>query len=139
MLPPAPARFSTTICWPSCSPSTGWRMRAVVSVPPPGSKPTTMVTGLFGYCAKHIPETSNAPIVRPILLITPLLLYVVCRSLLHCTRARAGSRPYARRPPASARPPSPPCATASPVEQAHQTYPVWDVVLLSRRRGGAPA
>src|SRR3954463_13542464 len=49
MLPPAPARFSTTTCWPSCSPSGFCRMRAVVSVPPPGSKPTTTVTGLLGY------------------------------------------------------------------------------------------
>src|SRR6185369_13581716 len=49
MLPPAPARFSTTTCWPSSSPIGFCRMRAVVSVPPPGSKPTTTVTGLLGY------------------------------------------------------------------------------------------
>src|SRR5437868_4493178 len=52
MLPPAPARFSTTTCWPRSSPKAGATMRAVVSVPPPGSKPTTVVTGLAGYpCA----------------------------------------------------------------------------------------
>src|SRR5581483_6554508 len=52
MSPPAPARFSTITCWPSCSPSVFATMRAVVSVPPPGSKPTTMVMGLFGkFCA----------------------------------------------------------------------------------------
>src|SRR4051812_28945364 len=48
MSPPAPARFSTTTCWPRSSPSAGAMMRAVVSVPPPGSKPTTVVMGLLG-------------------------------------------------------------------------------------------
>src|SRR4029079_6166375 len=51
MLPPAPERFSTTTCWPSSSDKAGAMMRAVVSVPPPGSKPTTVVTGFCGYCA----------------------------------------------------------------------------------------
>src|SRR5205085_3675286 len=52
MLPPAPARFSTTTCWPRRSASAGATMRAVVSVPPPGSKPTTMVIGFAGkFCA----------------------------------------------------------------------------------------
>src|SRR3954468_955432 len=48
MLPPAPARFSTTTCWPRLSPRYLATMRATVSVPPPGSKPTTMVTGCDG-------------------------------------------------------------------------------------------
>src|SRR2546426_1720624 len=48
MLPPAPARFSTTICWPMFSLIVLATMRATVSVPPPGSKPTTIVTGLLG-------------------------------------------------------------------------------------------
>src|SRR5678816_1990936 len=62
MLPPAPARFSTTTCWPSSSPIGFCRMRAVVSVPPPGSKPTTTVTGLFGYapCASA-PHANGKP------------------------------------------------------------------------------
>src|SRR5437879_11399976 len=48
MLPPAPARFSTTTCCPRFSPIVLATMRATVSVPPPGSKPTTIVTGLLG-------------------------------------------------------------------------------------------
>src|SRR5437879_7836556 len=48
MLPPAPARFSTTTCWPMFSLIVLATMRATVSVPPPGSKPTTIVTGLLG-------------------------------------------------------------------------------------------
>src|SRR2546428_13418635 len=48
MLPPAPARFSTTTCCPRFSPSVLATIRATVSVPPPGSKPTTIVTGLLG-------------------------------------------------------------------------------------------
>src|SRR5712691_11108206 len=51
MLPPAPARFSTTTCCPRFSPIVLATMRATVSVPPPGSKPTTIVTGLLGKLA----------------------------------------------------------------------------------------
>jgi len=45
---PAPARFSTTMVWPRYSPSFLCMTRATVSVPPPGAKPTTTVTGRFG-------------------------------------------------------------------------------------------
>src|SRR5438876_454922 len=48
MLPPAPARFSTTTCCARFSPIVLATIRATVSVPPPGSKPTTIVTGLLG-------------------------------------------------------------------------------------------
>src|SRR6185295_13368849 len=61
MLPPAPARFSTTTCWPRFSPRNLATTRATVSVPPPGSKPTTMVIGLDGkVCAVPGAETSRA-------------------------------------------------------------------------------
>src|SRR5262245_53926641 len=61
MFPPAPERFSTTTCWPSSSESAGAMMRAVVSVPPPGSKPTTVVTGLLGkLCANALTEKASA-------------------------------------------------------------------------------
>src|SRR5712671_4117176 len=57
MLPPAPARFSTITCWPRLSPRNLATMRATVSVPPPGSKPTTMVIGFVGNdCAKHVAQ-----------------------------------------------------------------------------------
>src|SRR3982750_2887418 len=76
MLPPAPARFSTTTCWPRSSESAGAMMRAVVSVPPPGSKPTTVVTGLFGYwaCAERAatPSAMAAAIVFIHILLSPL-------------------------------------------------------------------
>src|SRR5712691_10746408 len=51
MLPPAPARFSTSTCCPRFSPSVLATIRATVSVPPPGSKPTTIVSGLLGKLA----------------------------------------------------------------------------------------
>src|SRR5712692_9903689 len=62
MLPPAPARFSTTTCWPRFSASVFATMRATVSVPPPGSKPTTVVTGLPGKppCARAPAAKANA-------------------------------------------------------------------------------
>ena len=57
MLPPAPGRFSTTIGWPSFSPSLGPRILAMVSVLPPGGNVTTRRIGLVGYvCA----EAANA-------------------------------------------------------------------------------
>src|SRR2546430_14373204 len=49
MMPPAPARFSTTMVWPRSSPSFFCMTRATVSVPPPGAKPTTRVIGRPGY------------------------------------------------------------------------------------------
>src|SRR4051812_33798027 len=62
MLPPAPARFSTSTCWPTLSARNLATMRATVSVPPPGSKPTTMVIGLDGklLCADATPTTNMA-------------------------------------------------------------------------------
>src|SRR5688500_742254 len=52
MLPPAPARFSTTTDWPQASPSFCARRRATTSVAPPAAKGTTIFTGLLGQaCA----------------------------------------------------------------------------------------
>src|SRR5712692_7412416 len=62
MLPPAPARFSTTTCCPRFSPIVLATIRATVSVPPPGSKPTTIVTGLLGKfaCANALAAKAKA-------------------------------------------------------------------------------
>src|ERR1043165_1849974 len=63
MSPPAPARFSTTTCCPICSDSVLATMRAVVSVPPPGSKPTTVVRGFDGNvwaCAPSVTPSATA-------------------------------------------------------------------------------
>src|SRR6218665_397386 len=46
MLPPAPARFSTTMVWPSRSFIEAASVRAIASVGPPGGKGTTSVIGL---------------------------------------------------------------------------------------------
>src|SRR5713226_6697356 len=48
--PPAPPRLSTTICWPSASPSLSAMMRAMMVALPPGGNGTTSVIGRFGYC-----------------------------------------------------------------------------------------
>src|SRR5712691_8571957 len=62
ILPPAPALFSTSTCCPMTSPTFFARMRATVSVPPPGWKPTTMVTGRLGYvpCPGAPPAQASA-------------------------------------------------------------------------------
>src|SRR5688572_24049429 len=51
MLPPAPARFSTTTCWPSRELSRGAIARATRSLAPPGANPTSRRTGLLGYAS----------------------------------------------------------------------------------------
>src|SRR5258708_27543289 len=51
ILPAAPARFSTTTGWPQRSPSFCATIRAMMSVPPPGVKATTIRTGLAGKFA----------------------------------------------------------------------------------------
>src|ERR1041384_837063 len=69
MVPPAPVLFSTTTCWPSSSPSFGAMIRAVVSVPPPGSKPTIVVMGFTGQvCASAACESASAHAAKRIFL-----------------------------------------------------------------------
>src|SRR3954466_15747236 len=90
MLPPAPARFSTITCWPSCSPSGFCRIRAVVSVPPPGSKPTTTVTGLLGYApcasapyANDMLKAAASTLVSLVIADSPPSLYPALPALEH--------------------------------------------------------
>src|SRR5439155_1660239 len=51
MMPPAPPRFSITTGWPRLSCSAGTKLRAAMSVPPPGAAGTMRWIGLVGYCA----------------------------------------------------------------------------------------
>jgi len=60
MLPEAPSLFSTTIGWFQRSPSLCARSREMMSVPPPGAKPTTMRTGFAGYGCDHAAEATSA-------------------------------------------------------------------------------
>src|SRR4051812_47139515 len=48
MLPPAPARFSTTTCWPSVRLILSATVRAIASLPPPAAYGTTSVIGRDG-------------------------------------------------------------------------------------------
>src|SRR5688572_31684028 len=61
-MPAAPARLSTTTCWPRYSESLGLIVRATMSVPPPGGKATMMRTGLEGNdcAAANGPPASSA-------------------------------------------------------------------------------
>src|SRR5258708_3807037 len=49
MLPPAPARVSTTTCCPSRTPSGSATTRALLSATPPGVKGTMMRSGFAGH------------------------------------------------------------------------------------------
>src|SRR5205823_145772 len=49
MVPAAPGRLSTTTGWPSSSLNPGTRVRAMMSVAPPGARPTMRRTGFDGY------------------------------------------------------------------------------------------
>src|SRR6185295_18733481 len=72
MLPPAPARFSTITCWPMFSARNFATTRATVSVPPPGSKPTTIVIGLDGkFCAVAKQGSVNAKAATRNLILLP--------------------------------------------------------------------
>src|SRR5436190_1077063 len=51
MMPPAPPRFSITTAWPRLSCSAGTKLRAAISVPPPGAAGTMRWIGRVGYCA----------------------------------------------------------------------------------------
>src|SRR5262245_18668998 len=51
MLPAAPPRLSTITCWPSECEMAIERMRAMMSVGPPGANGTTRVMGRSGYAA----------------------------------------------------------------------------------------
>src|SRR5687768_11444741 len=60
MLPPAPARLSTTICWPSSSDSGGASARETKSTPLPCEDGAINRMGLLGYgCAAATPATKN--------------------------------------------------------------------------------
>src|SRR5256885_14008154 len=60
MFPPAPARFSTMMLCPMFSESFLTMMRAVMSAPPPGAKPTTMLTGRLGKTPCASPNAGQA-------------------------------------------------------------------------------
>src|SRR5690348_12490562 len=96
MFPPAPARFSTITDCPMDCDSFCATTRAIVSVPPPGAKPTVSVTGCVGVkpCAKAFAaHASTAPPRAPIHIFIVLLLWKPRRiekhrQLLHFRMAR---------------------------------------------------
>ena len=60
MLPAAPPRLSTTTCWPSDWLSESDRIRAMMSVGPPGANGTTTVMGRSGKAAAGRTRHSSA-------------------------------------------------------------------------------
>src|ERR1700674_2059493 len=68
MVPPAPPRFSTTICWPIDLLILSATMRPSASLPPPGGNGMTRVTGRVGYAwavaAPGVSDQAVAPATR---------------------------------------------------------------------------
>ncbi|MCY1542664.1 hypothetical protein D9M68_784240 [compost metagenome] len=69
MRPPAPARFSTTTVCPRLCCSSLARMRARMSLPPPGAKPTIIFSGCVGQASAAVavavaPAKPRAPASR---------------------------------------------------------------------------
>src|SRR5260221_13567784 len=91
MVPPAPPRLSTTICWPSDLLILSATMRPSASLPPPGGNGMTSVTGRVGYAwaaalsgARHdatAPETRTMNARR--LMRPPPLDFMASQSLFH--------------------------------------------------------
>src|SRR5437868_4678729 len=76
-VPPAPARFSTTNGWPSCSDRRCVTVRAMMSVALPAVNGTMTCTRLVGHdCANAAPETRHpanaATHIQDRLMATPL-------------------------------------------------------------------
>src|ERR1700730_18548590 len=68
MVPPAPPRLSTTICWPIDLLILSATMRPSASLPPPGGNGMTSVTGRVGYAwatARRHANDTTAPPTRP--------------------------------------------------------------------------
>src|ERR1700682_1520396 len=56
MVPPAPGRMSTMICWPHFCVSFWPTVRDATSLGPPAANPTSRRMGLAGYCCAHAAE-----------------------------------------------------------------------------------
>src|SRR5262245_22578439 len=60
MVPPPPGRLSTMNCWPNLSESLWAKVRAMMSVPPPGLNGTIKRTGLVGHVEVLAPTAADA-------------------------------------------------------------------------------
>src|SRR3954467_4467636 len=61
MVPPAPARLSTTTAWPKSSASRAPTKRATRSTDPPGANGTSMRTGRVGYVCENAVLATASP------------------------------------------------------------------------------
>src|SRR5947209_3424800 len=67
MLPPAPALFSTTNCWPNSSDTFAATTRARMSVVPPAANGTTNFTGRVGQSAARARRNGSAASAAPLI------------------------------------------------------------------------
>src|SRR4051812_12575305 len=65
MLPPAPARFSTTTGWANAAARRSATRRAKMSVEPPGANGTTRRTGFAGYFSCACSATRKRQLAMP--------------------------------------------------------------------------
>src|SRR5260221_922313 len=61
ILPPAPARLSTTTDWPKLALNFCAMMRPMVSIPPPGANGTINRIGRVGYCSRDVDACAIIP------------------------------------------------------------------------------
>src|SRR5258708_25749765 len=94
MLPPAPARFSTTNCWPRLSLSFTPTILAMMSTGPPGAKGTMTRTGLLGHAwAWQAPANAHAASATESLLLISVILSPPMRRDSGCAKVAARNFP----------------------------------------------
>src|SRR5258706_11533584 len=95
MLPLCPGRLSSTMRWPSTSPSLGEMMRIVVSVPPPGADGTMIRTGRSGYSAANTAGSTAHRQMKPGTALNGFTRIL----LVNSSRPHGRARPVAGDPP----------------------------------------
>src|SRR5262245_29780762 len=96
-MPPAPAMFSITICWPRLSPTRGAISRAATSTGPPAAKGTTRVMGRVGQSCAEAAGIAPASAQATSSAFAAVIVHSLPFFLRHRRGAAARSRAYSIR------------------------------------------